>query len=353
MQVTTISVWESQTALNFPTPDYSHISPTITVSEPIRIHFSDIFIDEILKNIARADGTDDAHIADLVQSFSKGTNTNCELPAVIDRGEGAPKRYELLYGYGRVLALQELSGIDGWWFNVITASQTELEDVQLDENETKEPKQYNKEMDITQVKIKQIREGRIEKNEDAVEENLRKIFPRRKTESINRLVQAICGATGIKVRIAYYGTESKIKHWLHNHAHTTYALGGKWDAIRQQYGYNAKIGGIYRTFGRALQKYADTKFTSYVVAHCDKVSKGNDLNVQREKIIESYVTLRANHAIVYGADVKFLTLLGFYPQEVDKDNWSDIIFLDQQDIDERVTDRIKLLKQRYRDAIAA
>ena len=54
----------------FPKPDYLDISNDVVVGDAQWISFDDIYIDDDLGNIARADGQDPAHVQDLRDSFS-------------------------------------------------------------------------------------------------------------------------------------------------------------------------------------------------------------------------------------------------------------------------------------------
>ena len=326
----------------FPKPDYSHISTNIVVHKAIWIDFADIDFEDIRGNDARASVQDVGHIENLKFSFSAGVIINEELGAVKYRGEGYPKPYKLKYGFGRTIAQQEL-GVKGWAFNQIEGTPTEIEDVQSFENEPKAPKSTNKEQDIIKVKSKQVKEGRISNNEDVIRANLKKTYPRRPKKSLERIAAAIFLNNSTSVKFEYY-TEAKIKNWRDNYYAGWFAIGGDWDRELQSHGYTTIIGGLYRTFHRARQNYADTGFVSYVNAFTGQVSKGSTLEQQRASIINEYIKLRVIDAIVYGTDVKFLTLNGFFPQEISKDNWSSFIEIDQVELEKKVKSKIRTAK---------
>ena len=126
-----------------------------------------IYIDDEIGNIARSDGQDPSHIEDLKSSFSAGVIVNEELGAVKRQPEGSPKPWVLKYGFGRTLSQIEL-GVNGWAFNPIDGTDTEIEDVQSYENEPKAPKNNNKEPDIIRIKSIQVKEGRLSNNEDDI-----------------------------------------------------------------------------------------------------------------------------------------------------------------------------------------
>jgi len=325
-----------------PKPDYSHISPNIVVGDAIPILFEEIYIDDDGGNIARSDGIEPSHIENLKLSFSNGVDTTQQLGAVEYRGPNYAQPYVLKYGYGRSLSQLNL-GWEGWFFNPIEATETQFEDVQSYENEDPLPKSSNKEKDIINIKVKQIREGRLTKNEDVIIANLKKTYPTRKKESLSRIAAAIFESTGTPVKYAYY-TEAKIKLWRTNHSTENFNIDGNWDSDAEMYGYTTKIGGIYRTWHRAKKKYAESGAKSDVNCFTGVVSKGATLRDQRSSIVDEYIALRVREYKVYGKDVKFLTLNGYFPQEVGTDNWKSFVLIDQDKLEKLIKAKIKATK---------
>ena len=334
--------WDSLDPKTLPKPDYSHISPDIVVGAAIPILFDQIYIDDETGNLARSDGQDPAHIANLELSFSNGVDTTQQVGAVEYRGPDYEKPYVLKYGYGRTYSQFNL-GWEGWFFNPIEATETQFEDVQSYENEDPLPKASNKEKDIINIKVKQIREGRLAKNEDVIRANLKKTYPTRKKESLSRIAAAIFESTGTPVKYAYY-TNAKIILWRNNHSTNKFVIDGNWDIDAERYGYTTKIGGLYRTWHRAIKKYAESGAKSYVNGFTGVVSKGSTLLDQRSSIIDEYIALRVRHYKVYGKDVKFLTLNGFFPQEWGIDNWKFFVLIDQDKLEKLIKSKIKALK---------
>lgn len=324
----------------FPKPDYSHISSDIKISDPIWIKFDDIYIDDEAGNIARADGQDPSHVEDLKFSFSNGVLVNEELGAVVPQPKGSEKPYKLLYGYGRTLSQQEL-GVEGWAFNVVDANQTQQEDIASAENEPKAPKKNNQERDIINIKSRQVKEGRIPNNEDAIYENLKKTYPRRKKESLDRIAAGIYETNATPLKYAYY-TEAKIKNWRTNYSSVWFEMDGKWDTARQNFGYTSKIGGLYRTEHRARRKYASTGFKSYVNVFTGQVTKGSTLEQQRISILNEYIQLRVDAYMTYGKDVKFFILNGFFPQSYGVDKWHQFKLIDQVELEKKIKEAIKI-----------
>jgi hypothetical protein len=231
-------------------------------------------------------------------------------------------------------------GAKGWAFNVIDGTETEIEDACSFENEDPLPKASNKEQDIINLKSEQVRKGTLENDEEAILANIRKTYPRRKDASIRRIIAGIYEQNKTKQKFAYY-TSAKIILFREMHYAGDFAIAGELDTAWDEYGFTVKKGGCYRTFHKALRKYAETGRKSYLNAFCGQVSKGSTLEGQRAEIINEYITLRVNHAIVYGNDVKFLTLNGFFPQVVEEENWSEFVKIDQVALESRIARSIK------------
>lgn len=333
----------------FPKPDYSFISPNIGISDAIKIPFNKIYIDDFYLNVARNDKADiGARVANLVVSFGLGLLTGQELPSVQHRGldengKEYDKPYILKYGFGRCLALIEM-GLEGWFFNVLIGTEKELEDVCSAENEDFVVKTPNKEQDIIVLKSKQVAKGTLPNNEGAIKRDLKKTYPRRAKASLDRIAAGIFETNSTPVSYEYY-TDAKIRLWRDNHCSVWFADKGKWDRRIQSFGFTSKIGGLYRTFHRALNKYAETGFVSYVNVYTGEVMKGSTLEEQRVSIINDYIRLRVNHAIVYGKDEKFLTLNGFFPQSYGVDKWSSFINIDQVELEKKIKSAISLAKK--------
>ena len=317
----------------FTKPDYTHIHPDIKVEGPFRVTFDDIYIDDTFGNVARYDmGIDAAHVADLKYSFSKGVILSAELPVVMKRGtevKGRRYPFELKYGYGRTAALIEL-GLKGWFFFTLTLngkelSQTLWERICLAENE--EPvKKPNKEQNIINVLVEQVKRGDCINSEEEITKTASQIAPRRKSESINRIVQSVAKMANTKIRYTYY-TESKIKQWVKNHSTETYVFKGEIDPVRKQHGFTAKQGSLIRTYEQAIKHKSLTGLDSYVIMHVGTISKDSPYSQKVKNIVKEYVSIREAHAQVYGKDVDCLHVLGCVPQIVDHQKWNQLVHL--------------------------
>ena len=325
---------------SLPLPDYTHISSAIDIWPARQIKFKDIYITDDVDqgNAAREHGQDPGHISNLVESFADGVDTTQPVGAVKQQAKNSPTPYKLMYGFGRSLAQMEL-GLEGWFFNVIKADQTEWENIQSFENEDHLPKVSNSERDIIQIKVKQVREGRLANNENIIEADLKKIYPRRKKTSRDRIASAIYKATGTSIRYSYY-TNAKISLWRDNHASEWFAIDGNLHDEKGEYGFTSKIGGLYRTWHRAIKKYADEGKKSYVNCFTGTIGENTSLESQRMSIIDEYIRLRVRYALIYHTDIKFLRLNGFFPQATQVDNWKAFVPVDLEKIETEIKARI-------------
>tara|TARA_B100000780_G_scaffold239750_1_gene181588 strand:+ start:443 stop:1480 length:1038 start_codon:yes stop_codon:yes gene_type:complete len=325
-----------------PKPDYSNVSSSIKVGDPMWCDWDNIWINDRGGNVARdADGGNPAHIADLETSFKNGIRTNEEVGAVKDRGPGFEKRYELKYSYHRADALQNLGQI-GHWFNIIEATDNEWLDICSVENEPKAPKLANKEAEIVKIQVKQIEQGILTKNETSIRKRLKQLYPTRPKVSLDRIAQGIFELKDIAVRFTYW-TKPKIKRWKKENFSGNFEIEGDKDKSRNMFGFTTKIGGVYRTHYRAKMKYAETGIKSYVNCFSGQITKTETLEKQRQSIIDEYVALRIADYKVYGKDICFLIINGFFPQE-DTEIQKHFFNVDvQKDIEKRIKREIKKL----------
>ena len=96
-------------------PDWTHLG--VETEETRKISFEDIYIDDVELNRTKEEPHSGADIEDLRISFSTGVDLNQFTPAVRVRSSGITP-YELVYGYGRVAALQNLNQSE-WYFSLL------------------------------------------------------------------------------------------------------------------------------------------------------------------------------------------------------------------------------------------
>jgi len=331
---------------NPPKPDFSHINSNIVVSDPFWVEFDEVYIADEQNGGRQQDGqsggsgVDVQHLQALGASFSAGVIETEELPAV-QRAEHPTdihlgKKYNLKYGFGRILSLISL-GLKGYWVcsiqkmvngELVDLSKQEWQDVQLYENEPL-PRKPNKEANIIYVVATQVRDKMIPNTEEAIREKIEKIFPNRDKVSISRCVKGIMETEETPQKFAYWG-DTKIEMWIKNHLADgipKYQIGGKWDEEREMWGYAAKHGSLSRTYGQAIKKYADTGFPSYVIIHFGNPTPRVPMHKKRELGVQEYVELRKEYVKVYGKDVEVLQVLGAMPQVHGVDEWNRLVEL--------------------------
>ena len=324
-----------------PIPNYSHISNKIKVGKPIWIKFDNMYIDEEGNEARDADGGYQSHITELETSFTNGVRTNEEVGAVLDRGPGYPKRYQLKYSYHRTDALLNL-GRDGHWYYPIEADDSQWLDICSVENEPKPPKRANKEQEIVLIQSKQIELGALSNDEDSIKKRLKAIYPTRPKKSLERIAQGIFQVKKTKVRFSYW-TNPKIKRWRDDNYSGHFEIDGKLDTKKNMYGFTTKIGGLYRTHHRAKIKYAESKIKSYVNCFTGQITPTETLDKQRKSIINEYISLRVADYKVYGKDICFLTLNGFFPQDSSESKKHFFNPDVQKDIEKRIKQEINKL----------
>lgn len=329
----------------FPIPDYSNVSTNVKVSEPEWISFDDIHYEETAGNIARLDNEMESRVDELTQSFSKGIQTNQDLGAVQRAEQGSPKKYNLLYGFGRTIAQKDL-GAEGWAFNIITASECDSRLVCSVENEAVAPKKLNKEDDIAFVFHGLIRDNHIENKQTVIEEKLITTYPRRGALSLSRILNKIMEMTNTPVKFKYY-TPSIMKDWREQNYVGDFTINGEMDNSKGEFGFTTKPGGLYRNWHRASTKYNETNLKSYVNGFAGYVKKDKDLNSQRIALIQEYVRLRVKSWAIYGKDVVYLILNGFFPQDIEKENIQNFIKVDQIMLD-KIVRKCYTFNKKYR-----
>tara|TARA_Y100000004_G_scaffold192169_1_gene252247 strand:- start:95 stop:1177 length:1083 start_codon:yes stop_codon:yes gene_type:complete len=315
----------------FPTPDYSFISSTIEVSKAKWIPFEDIHIEETAGNIARIDNEMNTRVKLLKNSFALGIQTNQELGGVQRAERGSPKPFKLLYGFGRTIAQKDL-GAKGWAYNIINAGERDLRLVCSVENEEQVPKKHNKEDDIVYVFNGLIKDNFLDNTQSNIQSRLIQYYPRRDKKSITRILGKIMEKSNTPVKYKYY-TPSVMKDWRNDNYIGDFAIDGDKDNSKNMYGFTTKPSGMYRTMHRASTKFHETGLKSYVNCYVGFVKEDKLLNTQRINLIQEYIRLRVKYWSIYGRDVEYLILNGFFPQDVEKENKQDFIKVDQSMLD--------------------
>ena len=311
----------------FPKPDYSHVgSGNVVVGDPIFIPFNQILITD---NGNRGRTYDPIPTSDRItrikNSFAPGVHTSEMLPAVIKRNvdPSEPLQWELLYGVGRTWTFQFEMGVKGYWFNPISATDTDLEWVCLNENEELE-KTPNKEKDVVQSVTRMVQKGAIPSSQKKIDEAIRKNLPYRRSESRNRIVAAVCEGAGVP-RLHYTYTEGTAWKWIRENSAIEWVIGGKWDAKAQAYGHLVKAGTVQHFFHKAIMKYAETGKPSYAIMHYELPSESSTFSMKHQAqydVVERYHDAYTK----LGMDTRsFLTIKGAMPQDSQKHKWKYLV----------------------------
>jgi hypothetical protein len=311
----------------FPKPDYSHIgSGNVVVGDPIFIPFNQILITDKGNRARRNEPIPSSErITRIKNSFAPGVHVSEFLPAVVKRNvdSSEPLQWELLYGVGRTWTFMTEMGVSGYWFNPISATDTDLEWVCLNENEELE-KTPNKEKDVVQSLIRMVQNKAIPSSQKKIDEAIRKNLPYRRSDSRNRIVAQVCEGAGVP-RLYYTYTEGTAQRWINEHSAVEWVIGGRWDVKAQAYGHLVKAGTVQHFFHKAIMKYAETGKPSYAILHYELPTENSTFSMKQQaqyEIVERY----HNAYTKLGMNTRsFLTIKGAMPQDNQKHNWKYLV----------------------------
>lgn len=270
-------------------PDWTHLG--VETEETRKISFEDIYIDDVELNRTKEEPHSGADIEDLRMSFSTGVDLNQFTPAVRVRSSGITP-YELVYGYGRVAALQNLNQSE-WYFSLLKGSEKDIEFVKAQENEGL-PKRFNKEVDMRRFLLNMIEKKYIESTETDIRAAFDKAYPKRPKSTKDKVVASIMAERGIKSEYIIYPSKAHVVQWLKNHSTENYCIGGEYDEQRDMYGSLMKESYQYRVVLNAAETFAKTGKKTYVVMHCNAPTEKRTLELKRRQISEEFKRHREN-----------------------------------------------------------
>jgi len=281
----------------FSKPDYSHINDgNVQVSDAVFIPFNQIKIvtregvennDKSGTNRGRVEPFPSASRLTRIQnSFAPGIIQSEYLPAVIKRNVAPdePLQYELVYGVGRVITFKEHFGAKGYWFNIITATETELEWVCLVENEELE-RTPNKERDVANAMVRMANNSAFKKSQFEVDKQIRKNLPFRRKESRIRIVGQVCEGANIPLTHITY-TEEGAWEWIRTNSIVEYVIGGNLDPRNDKFGFLVKEGRIKDFFHKAIMHKAQTGKSSYGIFHYELPSEKSSFATKMQNQFE-------------------------------------------------------------------
>lgn len=306
-----------------PRPDFSslRVFGVGLEPEPIKLKLEDIRIDDAQGNSAREHGTSPAAVQALIHSLSHGWSTNELLPAVRRLKNRDGYSYELVYGYTRCEAMEMSYGPQfEMWFDVIVCDESNIRKVRSAENEEL-PKVKNKESDLKHSLLQDIKDGVIKNDRSAILSWLKAVCPHRDADSKNRILLMVEEAAGTPTKYELY-TEAKANRWVKNHSAIPYQFGGA--LVNGVHTFLCRSGYQYRTYHRMIKHHLKTGADCQVVFHVDSPTKTATLSKRRQQTLEEWHQGLSNLKAI-GADVSFMKVAGFLPQEKEVDNWSKLV----------------------------
>ncbi len=311
----------------FPKPNYSHIgNGNVIVEDPIFIRFDEILIPEKGNRARKTEPIPTSErITRIRNSFAPGVHTSEFLPAVIKRNvdPSEPLQYELLYGIGRTWTFMTEMGAKGYWFNVISASDTDLEWVCLNENVVLE-KTPNKETNVVHAVARMVKNGGIPSTQKKIDDEIRKNLPYCSMVSRQRIVAAACEAANVPM-LHYTYTEGTAWKWIVDHSAIEWVIGGKWDSRLHAYGHLVKSGTVQHFFHKAIMKYANTGKPSYAIMHYDLPTENSTFSMKNQAQYD-LVELYHDAYTKLGMDTRsFMSIKGAMPQDNEKHNWKYLV----------------------------
>jgi hypothetical protein len=298
-----------------PVPDWTHLN--VTSKDTVILDFDQIYIDDIDGNKAKVETHTGEEIEALKNSFAGGVLLKEFPPAVRFRGFHYDKPYELVYGFGRTEAIL-LNKQKSWFFTLLEGDDDAMEDVQASENEQL-PKRINKEVDMKKFLAAKVRQGKIGNTEKDIRDKIKKVYPNRPKETVNRVVQQVMEDLNTPQPYILYTSTPRIQQWLDNHSSENYVIEGEYDAKRDMYGVHCKEGYQYRVVIAASERYLKTGKFTYVMGHFAAPTAKKDLKTKRIQFIQEFENIRKALENC-GLTVWPIVIEGFYPQDKENEN---------------------------------
>tara|TARA_B100000214_G_scaffold218701_1_gene159037 strand:+ start:143 stop:1123 length:981 start_codon:yes stop_codon:yes gene_type:complete len=309
----------SNKELDAPYPDFSMVGVKIT--KRIKLKLSDVHIDDAEGNTARYHGTDPQAVESLEKSLSAGWDSTEYLPCIRKLPKGSAYKYELVYGFNRCEAFENLYGEDfEFYFDVIECDDNVLYDVRLIENEGL-PKKTNKEIDIKNTIMQKISNGFLSADVDSITDYVDKVCIFRTQQSKDNIVRLVKEAGNINDKFIEY-TESKAKRWVKDYSTIKYKFGG--EEVNGVHTFLCKQGSAYRTYHRMIRRHIETGKPCQVVFHVGRPTENTNYNNKRVATIRNWNEGIANLKKL-GCDTSFMKVAGFLPQVKEKDQWHSLV----------------------------
>ena len=280
--------------------------------EIVWIKFDDIRSLDDDQNIGRTEPHTEDQIQQISNSFSKGVETWQELPCVTRNDVNSYKfKYDQVYGYGRVRAIQEAGMKDGYWFTVVKGNDYELGWIKVTENLDLSPSFKQGKHLLVQQMNRLIKNGLLANDENKIRDEITKINPTISKKLLGDVATTIFATQGTPERYQTWGPV-KIKQWLRQSAAVEFMIGGHYDTKRKKFGYANK--NVLDPLTQAILKYAETGSKSYAVLHVNAPNNQGDLKTLRKAQLETLDRYISAYKAV-GMSEFPLEILGFMPQD--------------------------------------
>jgi hypothetical protein len=299
-------------------PDYTDLG--VTSVKNILIPFDQIHIDDIEGNSQKVETHTAEEIETLRMSFSEGVDTAEFPPGVYYRGGDKP--YVLIYGFGRCEAIRALKQKE-WAFTLLEGTPEQMEDVQARENEGY-PKRLNKEVDMRKHLSRKVSNGRIKNTEEAIRKEFKRIYPNRKKDVMNRVVQMVIGECDTPQPYILYTSPSKVQDWIDNHSSVEHKIGGEYNPNTDTHGVCIGEGYQYRVILQAVERFVKTgKFTD-IIGHVGAPTKMASIDMKRKKFLKQLES-HIEELKECGMHTFPFRVIGFLPQDKEKESLKTLI----------------------------
>lgn len=308
-------------------------NPSLTSTKGVRkvgrlwLNLKDIRVEPV-DNVVRFGGTDSKLVEELKFSFRSSIRYNEFLPIVKKLAVNKPgldgdvKFYELVDGYNRITALQDL-GYTHYWFDVADFGHDGVDSVLAQTSlaitmNAPVPKVSSSDKDLFNAVTNLVDKGLIENDFIKIKQYIRdtaKLTPARADKIANQVAKA-SGAPNI----IYIWTGKMIKKDVGT-------LGikseGKYDSSRGKHGWTSLEGYETEAVFNTLNKLRDTGETSYIVGHTKLPDDNNDLKDRRHNVLKNIEDRRKSLLAFVEYYNKYGRLpfdfIGFLPQDQNED----------------------------------
>lgn len=297
--------------------------PGVELSRREFIKMIEILVDHD-KNSGRNGGYNSSHKEDLKYSYGSGVDINQPLMIVeeledpiLDKSDGEIKRYQLIDGFNRFNALDDL-GIEQFWFDVVVVgvnghSANFCRKTLSGASNAHPPMLNSNENDIWKLVSELIAAGDIVNDESAIKEYL-KVYMKLKGSTLTKVTNLITSTNNTPQTFKLY-SKGMLKKGLKALGVVTH---GAYDIGRGKHGWSTLEGYDVDTFWNAIAKFHDKGEYSYTVGHT-KLPDADGVGVTREYMEESFLNRAAQLKSVCENYKKTgeipLEFIGFLPQD--------------------------------------